>query len=272
MNQLNRRRRNVAAIVFILILVILAVFLYSPAKEQKQTPAPRAVKQSDTLQNEPARQEFEDASFEGNGKWYGLCKKNSIHSLDDFRKVVLSDPVLKAHFTGFKWEDAKMGRLDKATRAYVYYRKDDKIFRKKTPIMLPAGDGYITDGDTTVRTMCCNSYAAAPPAYAEPELEAEPAAGPQPLNVNTYPLPPEPAETLIPEEMIGRTLTDSGILVPPVILPHHTPDWPHPPSHNHPEEPNEPPKTPRPVPIVAPILLLGTGLIALTGVIRRFRK
>ncbi|WP_367359013.1 hypothetical protein [Syntrophus sp. (in: bacteria)] len=274
MNQLNRRRRNVAAIVFILILAILAVFLYSPAKEQKQPPAPGAVKQTEGLQKESARQEFEDASFEGNGKWYGLCKKNSIHSLDDFRKAVLSDPVLKTHFTGFKWENAKMGRLDKATRAYVYYRKDDTIFRKKTPITLPAGDGYITDGDTTVRTMCCNSYAAAPPAYAEPELEAEPAAGPQPLNVNTYPAPPEPAETLIPEELIGRTLADSRIVVPPVIIPHHTPDdRPHPPSHDHPEEPKEPPpKPPRPVPIVAPILLLGTGLLALTGIKRRFRK
>lgn len=274
MNQLNRRRRSIAIVI---ILAVLAIALYFIAKEASTTTVQPTVQKINTTQKEPVKQDFEDASFEGNGKWYGLCAKNSIHSVEDFRKTVSSDPVLNKHFSGFKWENAKMGKLDKAMHAYVHYRKDDKIFRKKTPIKLPAGDGFITDGVTTVRTMCCNSYAAAPPAYAEPELEAEPAAGPQPINVNNYSAPPEPVESAHPEEVIERTLSSTNHIVPPgIIIPPSSPDEPRTPSHDDPkdkpDEPKEPPKPPKPVPINPAALLLGTGLITLIGLKKRLKK
>ena len=106
---------------------------------------------------------FVDANFERKGKWYGLCAKNSIHSVDDFRTTVSNDQVLKTHYADFRWENAKLERLDQAMLAYVYFRKDDKIFLTKKPIKLPAGDEYITDGYTRVRTFCCNNYTVVPP-------------------------------------------------------------------------------------------------------------
>ena len=108
-------------------------------------------------------QEPADAGSEIAGKYYGLCKKNSIHSVEDFRKTVQNDPVLSAHYSGFNWETAKIGKLDKEIWTSVSYRKDDVIRRTSKPIRLPKGDGYIYDGVRKVRTFCCNDYDIAPP-------------------------------------------------------------------------------------------------------------
>jgi hypothetical protein len=121
-------------------------------------------------------QEFNDADFECQDRWYGLCGKNSITSIDDFRKTASNDAVLKWHFADFKWEEAHMGRLGKDTLAYVFYRRNGQVFRKKSPIKLPAGDQYITDGKMFVRTYCCNNYVAAV-SHEDPS----PAAGSEPL-------------------------------------------------------------------------------------------
>jgi hypothetical protein len=131
-------------------------------------------------ENEPVyadlvdEENFDDASFENGGTWYGLCERNSIHSIEDFRKTVSSDETLKVHFADFKWEEAVIRRLEKATPAYVYYRKDSVVFRKVKAIELPAGDEYITDGKTRVRTHCCNDYTEAPPLIASYEAEPPP--------------------------------------------------------------------------------------------------
>jgi hypothetical protein len=117
---------------------------------------------------------FDDASFEKSGAWYGLCQRNSIRSIEDFRKAVFTDETLKVHFADFKWENAVVKRLERPTPAYVYYRKGDVIFQKAKAIELPAGDEYITDGKTRVRTHCCNDYTEAPPLIASYEAEPPP--------------------------------------------------------------------------------------------------
>src|SRR5512138_391762 len=70
------------------------------------------------------RQDFEDAAFERNGKWYGLCEKNSVRSIEDFRMAVSRDPALKVHYATFNWQNARMGKLEHTVMAYVYFRKD----------------------------------------------------------------------------------------------------------------------------------------------------
>jgi hypothetical protein len=106
----------------------------------------------------PEEDYFGDASFESKGRWYGLCAKNSVQSIEDFRRIVSEDPVLKTHFADFKWENARMGKLDRVTSVFLNFRRDGKIFRKSKPVELPAGDPYITDGKTTIRSYCCNDY------------------------------------------------------------------------------------------------------------------
>ena len=98
------------------------------------------------------------------GKYNGLCTKESIHSIEDFRKTVGEDRLLSAHFSGFNWESARLGKQERDVWVYVSYRKDDVIGWTSKPIRLPKGDGYISDEFHTVRTYWCNDYdTAAPP-------------------------------------------------------------------------------------------------------------
>jgi hypothetical protein len=262
-------KRNFAIIVvIILVMIVIGVALYmlsKPSSFFSNTPKTNvqrelAVKQNNT----PIQEDFPDADYEANGKWYGLCKKHSIHSIDDFRKTVSSDPVLKTHFADFNWDNAQMGKLEKSIRAYVDYRKNDTIFRKKTPIVLPAGDEYITDGNVTVRTNCCNSY------YTTPmnELDAEPAAGPSQLTVTpNNPFSPEPIQiqTLPPPGQVTPLTTAGGnsgnpaIPLPPPVSP--------PPGY---DPPNSSPPNPTPVPATA--WIFGTGLVILIGLRRKYKK
>jgi hypothetical protein len=133
-------------------------------------------------------QEPPDESSEVSGAWYGLCEKNSIHSISDFQKIVENDPVLKKHFSDFNWENARMGRLEEAVWAHLAYRKNDRISTTRRAIRLPKGDGYITDGKRSLRTYCCNDYvqAGAPP--------DELASAPEPPES-----PPVPPPTVVPE-------------------------------------------------------------------------
>jgi len=91
--------------------------------------------------NTPAEEDLLDADFENQGKWYGLCGKNSIHSIDDFQRTVSEDQALKSHYAGFNWEKASLGNLQKPMLAYVYFKKDGKIFPSKNLLnCLPAMD------------------------------------------------------------------------------------------------------------------------------------
>ncbi|MEN6374363.1 MAG: PEP-CTERM sorting domain-containing protein [Smithella sp.] len=182
MTQPDRGRRNSAIILFVLLItVVISAVIYLISNKASSNSASQKIV---AVNKESIQQDFDDSSFEKKGKWYGLCKKNSIHSIEDFKTTVSNDPVLKAHFASFNWQNAQTGKLEKATWAYVHYRKDNTVFRKEAPILLPAGDGYITDGITQIRTQCCNSYAAAPePEKSEdPELDANPSAGLPPLS------------------------------------------------------------------------------------------
>ena len=179
MKQRQTRWRRVSlffAVVFFAVCLLIVSFVMAL---KVTTPEPEYAYRAADEQGD-----FVDANFERKGKWYGLCAKNSIHSIDDFRRTVSSDPVLKTHYVAFQWENAKMGKLDQAVLAYVYFRKDDRISLTKKPIRLPAGDEYITDGYTRVRTFCCNNYTVAPPFGESPDqmgaLSASPSLFEQP--------------------------------------------------------------------------------------------
>lgn len=134
---------------------------------------------------------IEDASSEKSGKWFGLCKKRSIHSLEDFRRTVENDPVLTVYYAGFNWEEARLGNLKEDVMAYVAHRKGEVIRQTAKPIKLPRGDGYVTDGVRTARTYCCNDIVLTPSA-------GPPPAAPVPPSAETPGLPPKQHQVLPP--------------------------------------------------------------------------
>lgn len=260
-------KRNFAIIfIIILVAIVIGAAWYMLAKHPSSSNTPKANIQPELAVKQdkmPIKEDFPDANYEANGKWYGLCKKQSIHSISDFRKTVSGDPVLKTHFADFDWDNAQMGKLEKSIRAYVDYRKNDTIFRKKTPIVLPAGDEYITDGNVKVRTNCCNSY------YTPMnELDAEPAAGPSQLQL-------PPVASMSPEPMQTLTLSQPQQITPlaavggsPAAIPSPPPVSP-PPGY---DPPANSPQSPHQTPLPAAAWIFGTGLVILIGLRKKFKK
>lgn len=190
---------------------------------------------------------IEDASSEINGEWRGVCGKNSIHSVEDFRKTVQNDPVLLNHFSGFNWETAKIGKQDDVTLAYVSHRKGGVIRQTKKPIRLPKGDGYITDGVRVARTYCCNDVNMTPAAGETkkdpPPIAMSPAAG-----VPEEWVPSEPSFPFDPSDAIPFATS----------FPKSSPP-------THPS----PPDKPSPVPEPGSMFLMGTGLAVLVAALRK---
>nr|WP_320009972.1 PEP-CTERM sorting domain-containing protein [uncultured Desulfobulbus sp.] len=136
-------------------------------------PATRKIYGTLPSQVSPELADLTDASSEKNGQWYGLCKKRSVQSIEDFRRTVENDPTLSVYYAGFNWDEAKIGSLKEDVIAYVAHRKGDVIGPTTKPIKLPKGDQYITDGERTARTYCCNDIDLSPSAGHEPTLEPE---------------------------------------------------------------------------------------------------
>ena len=190
--------------------------------------------------------EVQDASSEMNGEWLGVCKKNSIHSVADFQRTVENDAVLAGHFSGFNWENARLGKQDEELFVYVSHRKGDVIKQTSKPIRLPKGDGYITDGVRVARTYCCN------------DINITPSAG--------APKKPQAAETppaILPmEKSLEGPNPYSELIVPPMVTGH---------SSRYPiDEPDIPPV--QPVPEPGTLVLMGTGLAVLAAACRKRKR
>ncbi len=192
----NKFQKKLGIGVFILVIALSPLVIYSflnPsnldisdwAKKATTNVAEGPEIKSDVATQDPDYKDItavEDASSEMDGEWLGLCEKNSIKSVEDFQRTVLNDKVLLAHYSGFDWNNASLGKHDKATLAFVSHRKGDVIKKTSKPIKLPKGDGYITDGTLTARTFCCNDIILAPAAGPPPEdVVVEPSSGMPPV-------------------------------------------------------------------------------------------
>lgn len=192
--------------------------------------------------------EIDNASSELNGKWRGVCAKNSVQTVEDFRNIVENDPVLSIHFAGFNWEKAVLGQQAEETFMYVTHRKGAVIKQTSKPIRLPKGDGYITDGVRSARTYCCN------------DISLTPSAG----IPNLTPSAGSPSKDI----PAGPFFTDIPFYAPPLALPNpflteYSPSNHIPTLDPTPDPDPDPDPDPAPVPEPGALLLAGIGLIAL---------
>lgn len=111
-------------------------------------------------------QQITNSNSEHNGKWRGLCQKNSIQSIDDFKHLITIDPILQKHFIKLNQEQLEIKKTSHSIKATVYHRLGDLLAPTSKPINIPAGDLFITDGTIKVRMQCCNDYIELPPTSA----------------------------------------------------------------------------------------------------------
>jgi hypothetical protein len=254
----NKFQKKLGIGVFILAVALLPLVIYlflnpsnlatsDSAKKSTTNVAEGPEIKSDLAAQDPDYKditEVEDASSEMDGEWLGLCEKNSIKSVADFQRAVLNDKVLLAHYSGFDWNNASIGRRDEAIMAFVSHRKGDVIKKTSKPIKLPKGDGYITDGTHTARTFCCN------------DILLSPAAGPPPEDVVVKPLSGVPP-------MEEFTLAPLPLMLPLETVSLYRESYPSRRSYRSSFRATPDPRPIQPVPEPATLILFGTGLFLL---------
>lgn len=105
--------------------------------------------------NDPTEQTCETGAT-SRRHWFGLCGKDRVQSVEDFRKAVSKDPLLRSYYEGFRWDRAKMFELESPVEAYLNYKRDGRILRTRKKVTLPKGDRILTDGVRSIRAYCCN--------------------------------------------------------------------------------------------------------------------
>jgi hypothetical protein len=168
----RRRRKSARRMVPIYIIVVAALVIViggslaigTGTQRTGTLPAPAKEAAAVAVNTVPPEMdEPTDASSQVKEKWYGLCAKNSVRSVEDLRRIVESDPILAKHYADFDWSRAKLEKLQKPASVHLAYRKDEVIRYTTRRINLPSGEHYVTDGNRNIRVFCCNDFVDAPP-------------------------------------------------------------------------------------------------------------
>jgi hypothetical protein len=137
----------------------------------------------------------------------------------ELKQAIANDPVIAAHYQGFKLAKVRVIRVNQDRAVYVSYRLASHIYWTHRKLRLAKGEALITDGEIAARTRCGNQISEVPVgplSAAEPTVEAlEMPEDPRLLaEINPpfeLPLDPPPATDI---HTIGH---QGGIFIPPLF-------------------------------------------------------
>jgi hypothetical protein len=92
-----------------------------------------------------------------------------VQSNRELKNAMAKDPVVAAHYAGFKVAKTHVVRLDHDRAAYVSYRLGNVVFWTKRRVIIPAGESLLSDGESMARTRCGNRLSVSPEAPVSPE-------------------------------------------------------------------------------------------------------
>jgi hypothetical protein len=128
-----------------------------------------------------------------------------VRDVAELRWAAAHDPVVRAHYAGFNYDNGRVVRLVLARTAYVSYRIGNKIYWTRHRVKLKKGETVITDGKIIARTRCANRVEEVPQQAAQ---EVAPPA----VNFDQPTLPATGTATKVPPVPYQSTL-----LNPPVV-------------------------------------------------------
>lgn len=132
----------------------------------------------------------------------------------ELQTALRNDPVIAAHYAGFRTQSVRILRLRASRQAYVSYRMGDHIYWTRKKITLHAGETLLTDGTHFARARCGNRIAdtpLGPSSPSEPPVETldRPVAPHSPAAPVDVPAPPfmpyDPPPALVALNSPGQT-------------------------------------------------------------------
>jgi len=176
-----------------------------------------------------------------------------------------ADPLVRRHYSDFRITEARAIRFDHSLAMYVSYRRNNQVFWTRNPMVIPANEALLSDGENLARVRCANRLspvAVKPVAATEPSTEElnEPSFVP-PLMADL--LPGEPAGVFSAAPAAVPSGPASNAPPPPIFPPFLGPGVP----PIIPSNTRVPLATPTPEPNSLALLLCGVALVALLFVL-----
>jgi hypothetical protein len=79
-----------------------------------------------------------------------------VFSKTEVQTAVSSDPVVAAHYSEIKLADLKLAKFVRDAKAYVSYRRGDRVYWSSKPVQLHGEEQVLTDGRNHIRARCGN--------------------------------------------------------------------------------------------------------------------
>jgi hypothetical protein len=95
-----------------------------------------------------------------------------VRNAQELQKAASADPVVARHYSDFRIAKSRTIQLNRPLSMYVSYRRNNQVFWTKRPMLIPAGEALISDGDNLARVRCGNRLS---PIAAKPVAETDPA-------------------------------------------------------------------------------------------------
>ena len=92
-----------------------------------------------------------------------------VRSAEELRRAAAHDRTVARHYSGFRYDRARLIQVKRPQLVYLSYRRGAKIYWTRKQVRLHAGEKLLTDGHITARTRCANQVSVLPQAKTAPE-------------------------------------------------------------------------------------------------------